>query len=309
LRAGVFFFTSDATRLDPEARDVLSGCDVYEQAAEDDELARCEALITWPSSPKKELFAKMKSLRMIQSLAAGVDALDFTSLPSGVQVFSNAGAYTESAAEHAWGLALGVAKGVHAGRKRLAPRILRSKTLLVAGCGAIGCEVARLARSSLGMSTIGVSRSFKAPELFDEKHSISELSQVVGKADLIVNALPLTRATRSAFNFDVLAKARNSVILVNIGRGGTMDEDSVMRWLRERPESRYATDVFWKRGGKEDFDTQIWEFANFGGTMHTASAQDPETLTRAQVAAARNVVRFLKSGTADNRVEIEEYLA
>jgi phosphoglycerate dehydrogenase-like enzyme len=56
----------------------------------------------------------MTSLRMIQALSAGIDGLDFASVPSGVEVFSNAGAYTDSAAEHAWGLALGVAKGVHA---------------------------------------------------------------------------------------------------------------------------------------------------------------------------------------------------
>lgn len=307
-REGILFYTGTADHMPPEARRVLSAYDVFEQTADEEALARCRVLITWPSRPKGDLFAKLKSLKMIQSLAAGVDALDFSSIPGGVEVFSNAGAYTDSAAEHAWGLALGVAKGVHAGKKRLAPRHLRSKTLLVVGCGAIGSEVARLARSSLDMGTIGVSRSFRQPELFDERHPILDLKEVVGRADLIVNALPLTRSTRSVFDYVILSEMKPTVIVVNIGRGETMDESAVIRWLGERPESRYATDVFWKIGGRENFDSPIWDLPNFGGTIHTASAQDPEAIVRAQVAAAENVRQFLETGSASNRIDAREYL-
>jgi D-3-phosphoglycerate dehydrogenase len=158
------------------------------------------------------------------------------------------------------------------------------------------------------MSVIGVSRSFKRPELFEEKHSIEALGEVIGRADLIVDALPLTRLTRSVFDLGVLMKAKPTAVLVNIGRGETVDEDSLKTWLKERLESRYATDVFWKRQGREVFDSDIWEFENFGGTMHTASAQDREAIAYAQVAAAENVVRFLKTGSAHNKVDIAEYL-
>jgi len=306
-REGILYFTGTADRMPPEVRRVLSEYDVFEQTADDDSLARCRVLMTWPSRPKGDLFARLKALKMIQSLAAGVDALDFASVPPGVEVFSNAGAYTETAAEHAWGLALGVAKGIHAGRKRLAPRHLRSKTIVVVGCGAIGSEVARLARASLGMKTVGVSRSFRRPELFDERRTVRELAEVVGGGDLLVNALPLTRSTRGLFDYQTLSKMKPTAIVVNIGRGETMDEEAVMRWLRERPESRYATDVFWKAGGREKFDSPIWDLPNFGGTLHTASAQEPEAIVQAQVAAAENVRQYLETGSAMNRVNLEEY--
>jgi D-3-phosphoglycerate dehydrogenase len=308
LRAGVLYYTATEDRMSPLAREVLAGYDVFEQAADDPSLARCAVLMAWPSRVNRDLFARMKGLRMVQSLSAGVDAFDFASIPDGVEVYSNAGAFTDSAAEHAWGLALGVAKGVHAGRRRLAPRHLRSKTLLVVGCGAIGSEVARLARSSLGMKTIGVSRSFRTPELYDEMRPVGELADAAARADLVVNALPLTRSTRGLFDYGTLSRMKPEVVVVNIGRGETMDEASVMKWLRERPESRYATDVFWKVGGKERFDGEIWELPNFGGTIHTASAQDPDAIGRAQVAAAENVRRYLETGSAVNRVDIREYL-
>ncbi len=185
---------------------------------------------------------------------------------------------------------------------------LRSKTLLVLGCGAIGAEVARLARESLGMATIGVSRSFRSRELFDERHPAADLGAVVGRADLIVDCLPLTVATRSLIDSGILSKAKEDAILVNVGRGETVDEGSLMKWLRERPESRYATDVFWKREGKEVFDSPVWDLPNFGGTIHTAAAQDPEALRRAHLMAAENVKRFLETGAASNEVDMKDYL-
>jgi D-3-phosphoglycerate dehydrogenase len=294
--------------MDQQARELLEGYDIYEQVAEDDVLAVCEVLVTWPGRVKKELLSKMRGLKMLQSLSAGVDALDFASVPPGTVVCSNAGAYTESAAEHAWGLALGVAKGVHAGRKRLPPRHFRRGTLVVVGCGAIGSEVARLAKSSLGMTTVGVSRSFRTPDVIDEKHSMSDLGSVLDRADLVVNALPLTRATRSLFGWDLLVRCKPTVVFVNIGRGETMHRESVSKWLVERPESRYATDVFWKQDGKEVFDSPLWEMPNFGGTMHTASSQDAKALSYAKLMAAKNVRLFLETGKAENTVNISEYL-
>ncbi len=187
-RIGIFATDS----LPEEARDVLSGYDLFESNADDATLARCEVLMTWPSRVTRELLRKMKRLRMVQAMSAGVDALDFPSLPGGVMVFSNAGAYTDSVAEHAWGLLLGLAKGMHVRKKRVVPRKTKGKTLLVVGCGAIGSEVARPS-GSLEMKTVGVSRSFRFPKRFEEKHDLRELPEVIGRADAMVIALPLTR--------------------------------------------------------------------------------------------------------------------
>jgi len=293
--------------LPQEARDLLSGFDVYESAAEDSVLAECQALVCWPTRAKGELMRKMKSLRMVQTLSAGVDALDFHFLPPGIEVFSNAGAFTDNVAEHAWGILLGVAKGIHVRSQKTTPRSLRGKMLLVLGAGSIGSEVARLSKS-LGMTAIGVSRSFKFPELFDEKHPIDALPEEIGRADAVVIALPLTRSTRGLVGYELLARAKENVIVVNVGRGETVDEEGVLRWLREKPESRYATDVFWKTSGKEQFATKGWELPNFAGTLHVSGVPLGEELVGAKVAAAWNVKRFFETGGALNRVDVDEYL-
>jgi len=165
---------------------------VYETAADDRTLAHCQVLLCWPTRAKGKLLRKMKSLKMVQTLSAGVDALDFHEIPPGVQVFSNAGAYTDNVAEHAWGILLGVAKGIHLRNRKTTPRTLRGKTLMVVGAGSIGSEVARLSKS-LQMKTVGLSRSFKSPELFDERHRIGALPREIRRADAVVIALPLVR--------------------------------------------------------------------------------------------------------------------
>jgi len=293
--------------LPKEARRILSGFEVYEKEADEGVLAECQALVCWPSRAKSEVLKKMNRLRMVQTISAGVDGLDFGSLPPGVQVFSNAGAFSDTVAEHAWGLLLGIAKGIHLRNVRTTPRALRGKTLLVVGAGGIGTEVARLSKS-LKMRTIGASRSFKAHGPYDEAHTISALSKVVAAADAIVIALPLTKATRGIINYELLKKAKENVILVNVGRGETVDEVDLLRWLGERPESRYATDVFWKDGGKEVFTTKAWDLPNFAGTLHNSATPVGEDLRGPKIAAALNVRRFFKTGEALNSVEVGEYL-
>ena len=302
--AAVKVFVNDS--LPEEAKRILSGFEVLEKEADESTLAECQALICWPSRVKPELLQKMSSLRMVQTLSAGADAFDFSSLPRGVLVFSNAGAFTDAVAEHAWGLLLGVAKGVHLRNQRVPPRALRGKTLLVVGAGSIGSEVARLSKS-LGMRAMGCSRSFRTPEAFDERYPGSALSQLVPRADAVVLALPLTKATRGLVDYDLLAKARENALVVNVGRGETVDEEGLLRWLKERPESRYATDVFWFVEGKESFATKAWELPNFAGTLHISAVPIGEDLKGAKMAAAKNVKEFLETGATSNRVDRAEY--
>ena len=293
--------------LPREAKDALSVFDLYEPTSDEAAVKRCRGLLCWPARTKSELFRRMENLEAVQTFSAGVDGLDFRSLRRGVQVFSTAGAYAESVGEHAWGVLLGVAKGVHLRNRKAAPRTLRGKTLVVLGAGAIGSEVARLSRS-LGMRTVGVSRSFRAPELFEEKRPLSELRDVIGSADAVVVSLPSTNGTQGALTYDILSRAKETVVVVNVGRGEIVDEGGLMRWLKERPESRYATDVFWAKGGKEDFDTPAWELPNFAGTLHDAGLPFGEDLSKAKAAAARNIRRHFETGDALNRVDPSEYL-
>lgn len=300
-------YSTDA--LHEKTRRLLSEYGLSEATADPPTLGGCEILVAWPRRVKRELLAPMARLRMIQTLSAGVDGMDFGAIAPGVKVYSNAGAYTEQVAEAAWGLILGVAKGLNVRNKQVVPRILRGKTLLVLGCGAIGSEVARFGRAAFAMKTVGVSRSFRHPEYFDLMYSPDETASALTSADVIVDALPLTNETRSFLGYDLLKLSRQNVIIANVGRGETIDLESMSRFLAEREDARFATDVFWKTGGRENFDVPLWNLPNFAGTLHTGGGVgNEEALEGAEISAAENVVRFIKTGAAENAVMLKDYV-
>ncbi len=295
------------SRLHPEARRTLDGFGLFEVSADESALAGCVALLAWPSDIDYSLLARMTSLRVIQTISAGVDDVDFAKIPAGVAVYSNAGAYTGPAAEHAWALLLAAAKGVGV-RSRTENYILGGRTLLVLGGGAIGSAVAKIGKAAFRMRTVGVSRSFKDPGAFDARRGPDELEGSIPEADAIVDALPLNRRTRSVLGYRELSKMKRAAVLVNVGRAETVDEPSMVRVLKERPETRYATDVFWRRGGKEDFSSGLWSLPNFYGTFHTAGGLGAEeALRRAEEAAVGNLRLALTSGRARNLVDRSDY--
>jgi phosphoglycerate dehydrogenase-like enzyme len=296
------------SELGERARSILSDFELVGEGTGAEALGSCVAALLWPFRLPDETWTKLSGVRVLQTLSAGVDGVRFDLLPRDAVVLSNAGAYAESVGEHAWSLVLGAAKGLHQRKVRSTPRPLRRRTLLVLGCGAIGCEVARLARVSLSMRTIGVSRSFRHPEYFDEVHPVSELAAVASSADVIVLALPLTVHTRSMLNYDILCSCEDAVIVANVGRGETVDEESMYRILKERPEARYVTDVYWEKDGKESFETRLWDLPNFAGTLHTAGmGGGRESLEKVIEMAARNLREYLREGKASNLIDKSEY--
>jgi D-3-phosphoglycerate dehydrogenase len=271
------------------------------------DIINAEVIMGWPTE-LSNLVSRAPKVKALQTFSAGVESMDFSVLPKSVKVFSNAGAYSLPVAEHAWALILSLAKKVGK-RARGESYLISGKTLLVLGAGGIGSKVARIGRDGFSMKTIGISRSFKDPEAFHERYSYREVENHLGRADVVVNALPLTKETRNFLNWERLSKLKDRSIIVNVGRGETVDREAMIKLLRERPSIRFGTDVFWRKDGKENFDDPIWELDNFTGTPHTAGADATrEALDAAMVAACTNVARFLREGKADNEVRIEDYI-
>ncbi|WP_338599236.1 glycolate dehydrogenase [Sulfolobus tengchongensis] len=293
-------------RVPDECKNVIQ---VKDENLTDEDYRSAEILLTWPSRINKDLISKMPHLKVIQTFSAGVDDLDFSVVPPYVKVFSNAGAYSLSVAEHAWALILASAKGVGT-KKRTIVYDVSERILLILGAGGIGSEVARIGKTAFRNYVIGISRSFKKPEWFDEKHSMSMLKEKINEADIIVDTLPLNKQTRNLLSYDLLKNVKRNAIIVNVGRGETVDEEGIYKLLKERPDVRFATDVFWRKNGKEEFyNTKLWELENFTGTLHTAGAYGNENIMkRAMFIACLNVKKYIDKGNAENEVKREDYV-
>lgn len=281
-------------------------------------LTNAEVLVTWGQDFDYKEIMKMKKLRAIQVLSAGVDQIPFKEIPSNVSIYSNAGAYSEQCAEFAWALILALSKGLsNITFKRdeylegiySKPRRINNSKVIIFGTGGIGKAVARIGK---GFKTynVGVNRSGNKPEFFDSILSLKEAFEKLGNFDIIAITLPLNKYTYKLFNYDKLIKLKDESILVNVGRGDIIDEDSLYKILKERPSIRYGSDVWWKYNGKEFFETRtgVHRLPNVIFTPHISGVSGKGFIEESLNEAIENVIRIITNNNPKNFVNVTDYI-
>lgn len=191
----------------------------------------------------RELLSRMSALRVIQTLSAGVDWL-LPLLPKGVTLCDASGTRDVPVAEWVLATILASTKALPELRDRQGERRwdwrrsreLEGRTVLILGYGAIGAAVeARLA--PFGVELIRVARRARACV-----HSVDELGELLGLADVLVVLLPLTPATTGLLDADLLARLRPGALLVNAARGRILDTQALLELL-QAGRVRAALDV------------------------------------------------------------------
>ena len=169
------------------------------------------------------------------------------------------------------------------------PAEFADATLAVVGAGAIGREVARRARA-LGMRTLGLKRSPEPLPEFDRIEPPERLHELVGAADIVVLAAPLTPETERMIDRAALAAMRPSAHLINVGRGGLIDTPALIDALRSGTLAGALLDVF----DQEPLpaDSPLWGVPNLVITPHT-SFRSPRSLERVVEEFDANLGRFL----------------
>ncbi len=143
------------------------------------------------------------------------------------------------------------------------------KTMLVVGLGGIGTEAAKRG-AALGMRVLGTRNSSREGPSYVEYVGLSdELPELIGKADVIVNALPLTDATRGLFDAELFGAAKQGALFINVGRGGTVDTDALTAALASGQIGGAGLDVT----DPEPLPPQhpLWKMSNVIITPHVAA--------------------------------------
>jgi phosphoglycerate dehydrogenase-like enzyme len=176
----------------------------------------------------------MPALRVVQILAAGSDWID-PSIPPGVTLCNARGTRDIPVAEWVVGAVLGAATGLLAGARSTVwehqvPAEVAGSRVVIVCHGSIGrAAAARL--EALGASVTGVGRS-----------GLGDLRRLVADADVVVDLVPLTDASRGMFDAAIFAAMRDGALFVNAGRGATVDQDALLAEL-EVPRLRAVLDV------------------------------------------------------------------
>lgn len=283
-------------------------------------LANADALIA--NNLRVELrsdeFQKLKRVKLIQLLSAGVDHAPFSRIPADIPVAYVPGAFAEAMAEHAVAMALAAAKRLLIEDRNMREghfnqfalnRQLSGGTCAIIGFGGAGRATARLLRC-LGMKIHAVNRSGKTSEPVEFIGTTADLEGALRPADLIVITLPLTRKTMGLIGERELAWLKNDAILVNISRGEIIDEGAFYRHLNNNPTFTACIEAWWiepVRHGEFRTNYPFLELPNVIAAPHN-SATVPGAHLKTVRLGAENVRRVLSGGETSSLVMDEERL-
>jgi D-2-hydroxyacid dehydrogenase (NADP+) len=147
--------------------------------------------------------------------------------------------------------------------------LLVGKTVAIVGLGGIGRALAPLCRA-LGMSVIGVSNSARDVPGVDRYHPRDELKTAVSSADFVVLALPHNEETHNLIDADALSAFKRSGYLINVARGGLVDEVALIDALRSGAIAGAGLDVVAREPLPEE--SPLWGLPNVFITPHVAGS-------------------------------------
>lgn len=237
-----------------------------------------EVFITYGEDLTEEHIHKATKLKWIMVMSAGMDEMPLKACKEkGILITNARGIHKIPMAEFALGTMLGHVKQrallaenekAEVWNRNLPMEELHGKTLLIIGVGAIGGEIARLAKC-FGMKVAGVNRSGRENMWTDRIFPLSRLTGILPEADFIVSVLPSTPETKYLLKEKHFAATKNSAVFMNIGRGDLVEEKVLLSALEKHQISHAYLDVFENEPLPEGHP--FWSMENVTVTPHLSS--------------------------------------
>lgn len=233
------------------------------------------------------------NLRWYHALSAGVDALPLQAMAArGVQVSNSSGIHRIPMAEQAFGMMLMFTRNLHHNvrngldakwaREYKCLSELADTTLCIVGAGRIADAVAARAKA-FEMTVIGVKRTVEADghashashaaeryPNYDAMVPLADMDSALAKADWVLLLLPLTSESKGLFDAKKLSLLKPSAVLLNLARGGVVDEDALIAALASGQLAGAGLDVFAQEPLPED--SPLWRMDNVIVTPHTGGS-------------------------------------
>ena len=223
-----------------------------------------------------ELVKAAPNLKWFASFFAGVDPLLAPGvLGEEILLTNGSGAYGVTIAEHLIMVTLTLMRrypeyqqivSQKSFRHDLILRSIHGSTIVICGTGDIGSKFAQRLRPFCPAKVIGVNRTGRQAEGFDEIYTIDRLDEVLPMADVLALTLPGTPLTTNLITRERLARMKQDAYLINIGRGSCLDQEALADALNSGALAGAALDVFRTEPIPEN--DPIWDAKNLIITPH-----------------------------------------
>jgi D-2-hydroxyacid dehydrogenase (NADP+) len=237
-------------------------------------IAAADALVTFAPMLSSQVLESATRLKWIQALGTGVDNLiDQAALRKDVIVTNVRGIHGAPVSEAALAAMLALARGLPRAIRaqderqwrRFPAQLLHDKTVGIFGIGQIAEALAPKCKT-LGMRVVGVTSAPRNIAGFDRMHGREELARVVGDFDFLVLLTPLTAATRNSVDAKIFTAMKPTSYLINLARGGVVDEPALIEALNDKRIAGAALDVFSQE--PLPVDHPFWSMPNVIITTH-----------------------------------------
>lgn len=261
-----------------------------------DAVKDANALIIRSDIIDNEVLDAAKELKIVVRAGAGYDNVDLDAATAhGVCVMNTPGQNSNAVAELAFGLMIMAVRNFYDGKSGTE---LKGKKLGIHAYGNVGRNVARIAKG-IGMEIYAYDaycpkEAMEADDIIpvDSAEALYETCNVVSLH------IPATAETKNSINYELVNRMPKNGLLVNTARKEVIDEDGLIRLMNDRPDLKYVTDIMPVRHA--EFAGQF--SGRYFSTPKKMGAQTAEANINAGIAAAKQIVGFLKDGCEKFRV-------
>ncbi|MBU3174164.1 phosphoglycerate dehydrogenase [Clostridium estertheticum] len=241
-----------------------------------EELADIEVLVCY--DPFKTLdIRKMKKLKWIQLSSIGIDQLPVEYVKKrSIIITNNKGGYSIPMGEWIVLKTLEMLKNSKKLYKNQVDRKwkmdtnlleLYGKTIGFIGTGTIANEAAKRFQG-FGVTVFGVNTSGHDAEYFDRCYAMDELCEMLKLCDVVVVTVPYTKSTHHLINEDMFSSMKDRTFFINVARGNIVDENFLIKSLKNGKLAGAAIDVYEEEPLKEN--SKLWELDNIILTSHNS---------------------------------------
>ena len=254
-------------------------------------VADVDGLIVRSDKVTADVIAAAPNLKIVVRAGAGYDNVDLAEATAhNIVVMNTPGQNSNAVAE------LALAMMIYMSRNRFTPGTgyeLQGKTVGIHAYGNVGRLVARKAKA-LGMNVIAYDPYVTDSALFDNDgvEQVGSVEELYAASDYLSLHIPATAQTKKSIGYDLMMSMPKGATLVNTARKEVIDEVGLEAAMVERTDLKYITDI-----APDDVSTMAALFGNrFFATPKKMGAETAEANVNAGLAAARQVVDFLKNG-------------
>jgi len=261
-----------------------------------DAVVDADAIIIRSDIIDADVIAAAKQLKIVVRAGAGYDNVDLAAATAaGVCVMNTPGQNANAVAELVFGLLVFAVRNFYNGTSGTE---LKGKKLGIHAYGNVGRNVARIAKG-FGMELYAFD-AFCPSEVIEKDgvKAVSSVEELYSVSDIVSLHIPATAETKKSINAALLGRMPKGAVMVNTARKEVINEEEILEFMQARPDFRYVTDIV--PGNDAEMKEKV------GGSYFTTpkkmGAQTSEANINAGIAAAKQIVGFLKDGVDTFRV-------